>query len=258
MPQIKSPTDDSKNCFEKDQGPMNSKTFVIVGGSSGIGFEIARTLSLNGDKVIAFSRSAKTAGHLEGVAHGALDISIDDISAEMVPEKTDGLVYCPGSIQLRPFSRLNADDFLADFRINLLGAVKAIHAFLPSLKRADQGASIVLFSTVAVQTGMPFHASIASAKGAVEGLTRSLAAELAPKIRVNAIAPSLTDTPLAAQLISDETKRKAAAERHPLKRIGSPEDIAEAAVFLLGETASWITGQIIHVDGGMGSVRTFK
>ena len=127
------------------------------------------------------------------------------------------------------------------------------------LKKSALPSSIVLFSTVAVQTGMPFHASIASAKGAIEGLTRSLAAELAPRIRVNAIAPSLTDTPLANPLIANEAKRKAADSRHPLSRIGTPHDIAHLAVFLLSaKKASWVSGQIIHVDGGMGALRTFK
>jgi NAD(P)-dependent dehydrogenase (short-subunit alcohol dehydrogenase family) len=168
------------------------------------------------------------------------------------------VVYCPGSIRLRPFHRLKTQDFLSDLEINLLGAVKAIQACLPGLKKADAPASIVLFSTVAVKTGMPFHASIASAKGAIEGLTRSLAAEFAPRIRVNAIAPSLTDTNLAKTLLSDDGKRTAAAERHPLKRVGTPADIAAAAKFLLDDSASWITGQIIAVDGGMGAIRTFK
>ncbi|MGA6924282.1 MAG: SDR family oxidoreductase [Desulfosarcina sp.] len=155
-------------------------------------------------------------------------------------DRIQGMAYCPGSIRLRPFHRLKAEDFLADLEINLLGAVKAIQACLPGLKRADAPGSIVLFSTVAVKTGMPFHASIASAKGAIEGLTRSLAAEFAPRIRVNAIAPSLTDTSLADALLSDDGKRAAAAERHPLKRIGTPADIAAAAKFLLDDSASWI------------------
>ncbi|WP_419658064.1 short chain dehydrogenase/reductase [Desulfosarcina variabilis str. Montpellier] len=167
-------------------------------------------------------------------------------------------MYCPGSIRLRPFHRLKRDDFLADLEINLLGAINAIQACLPGLKRATEPSSIVLFSTVAVETGMPFHASIASAKGAIERLTRSLAAELAPKIRVNAIAPSLTDTNLAKTLLSDDGKRSAAAARHPLKRFGSAADIAAAATFLLEDSSSWISGQILAVDGGMGALRTFK
>ena len=148
---------------------------------------------------------------------------------------------------------------MEDMRINLLGAVTSIQACLPGLRKAeDKPGSIVLFSTVAVNTGMPFHASVASAKGAIEGLTRSLAAELAPRIRVNAVAPSLTETPLSEALLSDEKKREVSAQRHPLKRIGSADDAAAAAVFLLDRASSWMTGQVLSVDGGMGALRTFK
>ena len=168
-----------------------------------------------------------------------------------------GLVYCPGSIVLKPFQRLTSADFQRDFDINLLGAVKVIQACLKRLKKSPTGASIVLFSTVAVKLGMPFHASVASAKAAVEGLTRSLAAEFAPRIRVNAIAPSLTDTPMAASLLSSEDRQKASAERHPLKRIGSPQEIAGLACHLVSDEGSWITGPTLHADGGMSSVKVF-
>jgi len=193
-----------------------------------------------------------------GVHHLAFDVSAEFLDLDALPEILHGLVYCPGSIVLKPFQRLSIDDFLADFNLNLLGAVKVVQGCLTRLKKSPTGSSIVLFSTVAVQTGMAFHASVASAKGAVEGLTRALAAEFAPRIRVNAIAPSLTETPLAENLLSNEDKRRAAAERHPLKRIGSPRDIAQLAVHLLSDNGSWITGQIMHVDGGMGSLRVFK
>ena len=237
---------------------MSDSIFVVVGGSSGIGLEITRRLAGHGHSVMVMSRSADQLVDLASVSHLPIDISQAEIDGKMLPEKIQGLAYCPGSIQLRPFNRLKEKDFEADWRINHLGAVKAIQACLPGLKRAPVPASVVLFSTVAVATGMPFHASIASAKGAVEGLTRALAAEFAPKIRVNAIAPSLTDTNLAKTLLSDEGKRKAAAERHPLKRVGRVEDIASAALYLLESDSSWITGQVISVDGGMGAVRTFK
>lgn len=237
---------------------MSEKEFVVIGGSSGIGLDIARLLTQSNQRVTVVSRSIPAIDGLKAVRHVSLDITRDDIDASSLPDRIQGVVYCPGSIRLRPFHRLKTEDFLSDLEINLLGAVKAIQACLPGLKRADAPASIVLFSTVAVKTGMPFHASIASAKGAIEGLTRSLAAEFAPGIRVNAIAPSLTDTSLAKTLLSDDVKRAAAAERHPLKRVGNPADIAAAAKFLLDDSASWITGQIISVDGGMGAIRTFK
>lgn len=235
---------------------MDPKTYLIIGGSSGIGLELTRQLSAQGHRVTVASRNAGKLTDIDGVTHVEWDATADTFTADAAPEKLDGLVYCPGSIRLRPFRALKIDEFLDDFQVNLLGAVRAIQASLPALKKAPEGAGIVLFSTVAVQTGMPFHASIASAKGAVEGLTRSLAAELAPKIRVNAVAPSLTETPLAAQLLDNDTKRKAAEERHPLKRTGRPAEIAAAARHLL--EASWVTGQIVSVDGGMGALRTFK
>jgi NAD(P)-dependent dehydrogenase (short-subunit alcohol dehydrogenase family) len=237
---------------------MEKKSFVVVGGTSGIGLAIVHRLADMDHSVMVISRS--TDGWVEppGVTHAAVDITKSPLDDIALPEKIQGLVYCPGSIRLRPFHRLKEADFLADMRINFLGAVQAIQACLPGLKKADAPASIVLFSTVAMGTGMPFHASIASAKGAVEGLTRALAAEFAPKIRVNAIAPSLTDTQLAKTLLSDDGKRSAAADRHPLKRVGMPDDIAAAATFLLEDASSWISGQIIAVDGGMGSLRTFK
>jgi 3-oxoacyl-[acyl-carrier protein] reductase len=162
------------------------------------------------------------------------------------------------SFVLKPFQRLASADFQRDFEINLLGAVKVIQGCLKRLKKSPTGASVILFSTVAVKVGMPFHASVASAKGAVEGLMKSLAAEFAPRIRVNAIAPSLTDTPLAASLLSSDDRRKASADRHPLKRIGSPQEIAGLAQHLLSDEGSWITGQVFHVDGGMSSLRVFK
>ncbi|MFO7644122.1 MAG: SDR family oxidoreductase [Desulfosarcina sp.] len=237
---------------------MSDLEFVVFGGSAGIGLEITRRLFAMKRRVTVVARSARNVDLPEDVARLSIDLTRDDIDPESIPETIQGMIYCPGSIRLRPFHRLTAEEFMTDFQINLLGAVKAIQACLPGLKKAQAPASIVLFSTVAVQTGMPFHASIASAKGAVEGLTRSLAAEFAPGIRVNAIAPSLTETDLARGLLSDAGKRSAAAERHPLKRIGQPQDIAAAATFLLADSSSWITGQVIAVDGGMGALRTFK
>ncbi|MCI0495952.1 SDR family oxidoreductase [candidate division KSB1 bacterium] len=236
---------------------MDKRNFLIVGGSSGIGLAITRQLVEQGHDVFVGSRSAGSIPAMNNVHHFQFDVLSDEIPLDKLPESLHGVVYCPGTINLRPFRQLKEEDFVTDFRINLLGAVKTIQTVLSNLKKAEETASIVLFSTVAVQTGMAFHASIASAKGAVEGLTRSLAAELAPKIRVNCIAPSLTNTPLAARLLANEEKQKATADRHPLKRFGEPRDIANLACFLLNEESSWITGQILHVDGGMSSVKMF-
>lgn len=232
--------------------------FFVVGGSSGIGLEIVKKLGANQDEVFVGSRTSESLNDYPQFHHLPLDVTKDFSDLEGLPEIVHGLVYCPGTIVLKPFHRLTSADFRRDFEINLLGAVKVIQGCLKRLKKSPTGASIVLFSTVAVKVGMPFHASVASAKAAVEGLTRSLAAEFAPRIRVNAIAPSLTDTPLAATLLSSEDRQKASAERHPLKRICSPQEIAGFAQHLLSDEGSWITGQIFHVDGGMSSLRVFK
>jgi NAD(P)-dependent dehydrogenase (short-subunit alcohol dehydrogenase family) len=237
---------------------MDTKNYLIVGGSSGIGLEIARALREKSNTVYVASRSNDALTDLDGVHYMSLDVQAEFLNLEGLPDVVDGIVYCPGTIRLKPFHRLTMDDFLEDWQVNFLGAVKTIQACLPRLKKSTSGAAIVLFSTVAVKTGMPFHASVAGAKAAVEGLTRSLAAEFAPRIRVNAIAPSLTDTPLAQSLLSSEEKRKASAERHPAKRIGTPREMAQIAVHLLSDAGAWMTGQIIHVDGGMSALRTFR
>lgn len=233
------------------------KNYLVVGGSRGIGRALVEQLRGRTHTIWVASRNAENLPADEAVRHLRLDVTDTEASLDGLPDTLDGMVYCPGSITLRPFSHLKDSDFLEDFHINVLGAVRVIRQVLPRLRRAEHGAAIVLFSTVAVQTGMPFHASIASAKGALEGLARSLAAEFAPRIRVNAIAPSLTDTPLAAQLLSSDEKRKSSAGRHPLKRIGTADELARLASFLLSDAASWMSGQVLHLDGGMSSIRTF-
>ena len=236
---------------------MIDRNYLIIGGSHGIGLEIVRKLLEDGHNVHAMSR---TIGNLEvspQLVHHEFNVLQDTISLNELPPEIHGLVYCPGSITLKPFNRLSDEDFLSDFQINLMGAFKTIKSVLPRLKQAKTGASVVMFSTVAVQIGMPFHSSIAAAKGAVEGLVRSMAAEFAPRIRVNAVAPSITDTPLAERLLSSDEKVNMSANRHPLKRIGQPADIADAAVYLLRDESGWMSGEILHVDGGMTSLRTF-
>lgn len=185
-----------------------------------------------------------------------MDISdIGDTLSEL-PDVLHGLVYTPGTINLKPFTALKPEDFLADFQLNVLGAIQVIKAALKPLRNA-KGSSVVMFSTVAVQLGLNYHTSIATAKGALEGFGRSLAAELASKqVRVNLVAPSLTDTPLAQNLLSTEEKQEASRERHPIGRYGQPEDIARAAVFLLSDDSSWVTGQVLHVDGGLLTLRS--
>lgn len=227
------------------------KNYLVVGGSSGIGLELAKTLANAGNNVTVLARTWKEEFLPENIQFHSVDISLEEPNFPALSEQIDGLVYCPGSINLRPFKALKQSEFLTDLQINYLGAIKTIQKYLPQLQLSSQ-ASIVLFSTVAVKKGMPFHASIAGAKGAVEGLTKSLAAEFAPKIRVNAIAPSLTNTPLANKLLNSDIKINAAAERHPLKKIGSAKDISEACIYLLN--AEWVSGEILSVDGGMSNI----
>lgn len=230
-------------------------TFLVVGGTSGIGLETTKLLSQY-NRVIVLSRTNRNLSELSNVQFLSADITKSADELPQISDPIDGLVYCPGTINLKPIKSLKTEDFLYDFEINLIGAVKVINKYFNNLKLSDK-ASIVLFSTVAVQTGMPYHSSVAASKGAVEGLTRSLAAEFSPGIRVNCIAPSITNTPLAEKLLNNETKLKASEERHPLKRIGSSAEIAQTVEFLLSEKSGFITGQIIKVDGGISSVKIF-
>ena len=231
-----------------------SKQFVIVGGSHGIGLGIVHQLLGQGHHVTVVSR---TTGELPGDAAGLKHVVADateGIDAAALPETIDGLAYCPGSICLGPIRSIKTESLIDEFRLNVVGAVSAIQASLKALKSSG-GGSIVLFSTVAVGQGMPMHSSVAAVKGAVEGLTRSMAAELAPGIRVNAIAPALVDTSLAERLLSSDEKREAMGRRHPLGRVGTVEDIATAATYLLTDASSWMTGQILGLDGGLSSLK---
>jgi NAD(P)-dependent dehydrogenase (short-subunit alcohol dehydrogenase family) len=227
------------------------KNILLIGGSYGIGLAIAQELH-NGNNIFVASRTNENLAGLN-VTHIPFDASSDTLDTSKLPVILDGLVYCPGSINLRPFRGLKPEAFEADLQINFISLVKVIQAVLPNLTASEQS-SIVLFSSVAASMGMPFHTSVAAAKGAIEGFAKALAAEYAPKIRVNVIAPSLTDTPLADKFLNNETKQEKSAERHPLKRFGKPEDSAQMASFLLSDKSSWISGQIFHVDGGMSTL----
>ena len=229
--------------------------YLIIGGSGGIGQELATQLSQTGNQVIATFNKNKPGTDIPNTRFHQLDILEENFSVDFLPEDLSGLVYCPGSINLRPFDRMKPGDFEADYKLQVIGAIKVIQSVLPRLKKSGN-ASIILFSTVAVQTGLPFHSQVAASKGAIEGLAKALAAEFAPKIRVNCIAPSLTNTPLATSLLNTEQKVEANAQKHPLKRIGTPADIAGMAAFLLSDKASWITGQVMHVDGGFSTIKS--
>ena len=225
------------------------KKIIIIGGSKGIGNAIVETL-LENHEVINISRTEPTRTH-ENLTHYGCDILIDDLPEI---EVADALVYCPGSINLKPISRLSLEDFREDFEINVIGAVKTIQQYLKILK-SGQNPSILLFSTVASKLGMPYHASVATAKSGVEGLVKSLGAELAPSVRINAIAPTVTDTELASKLLRNEKMVENITERHPLKKFLSPAEVAGMAQFLLSEKASSISGQIFEMDCG---IVTFK
>lgn len=236
-------------------------TTVIFGGSGAIGSAVLRRATARGRKCHLVGRRAERLAELAadcGASFTVADVlepgAFERVAAE-IEEPVEGLVYAVGSIDLRPLARFSEDDLLHDFRLNAAGAALAVQALLPALKQAG-GASIVLFSSVAASQGFAAHSSIAMAKAAVEGLTLTLAAELAPSIRVNCVAPSLTQTPLAASLTTSPQMADAIAQLHALRRLGEPDDVAALADFLLAPEAGWITGQVIGVDGGRSRLRT--
>ena len=228
------------------------KNILLIGGSTGIGYELSQKLKEDNNIFIS-TRNQDKFNH-PNIKTNELDLD-KEFETDWLPEHLDGFIYLPGTINLRPFKGLKPSVFIEDFNINVMGCIKILQKVLPKIQAAENP-SIVMFSTVAVKIGMPFHSSVSSSKGAIEGLTRSLAAEFAPKIRVNAIAPSILDTPLAEKFLNSETKLENSRNRHPMKEIGSPKDISEAVKFLLEDKSKWMTGQIIPFDGGMSSVKT--
>jgi NAD(P)-dependent dehydrogenase (short-subunit alcohol dehydrogenase family) len=225
------------------------KNILLIGGSHGIGLSLAKQLHADHNLYIA-SRTNDQLDNLD-VEHIKFDVIFDDLDTSTLRDELHGFVYCPGNINLKPFKMMSLDTFQEDMQLNFFGLVKVVKEIMP--KMAD-GASMVFFSTVAVGMGMPFHTSVASAKGALEGFAKSLAAEYAPKLRVNVVAPSLVDTPLAERLLNNDKKKEKMAERHPLKRVGEAEDIADITQFLLSDDSTWMTGQVIGVDGGMSTL----
>ncbi|WP_339712546.1 SDR family oxidoreductase [uncultured Kriegella sp.] len=226
-----------------------NKNILLIGGSQGIGRAIVELLQ---EQYSIFVASRTKNGLQEtSITHITFDVLSGDLDLSLLPDRIHGFVYCPGSIDLKPFKMLSTKTFEDDMQLNFFGLVKVLKAIMPQMA---EGSSMVFFSTVAVNTGMPFHTSVAASKGAIEGFAKALAAEYAPKIRVNVVAPSLTDTPLAKRLLSNDKKRETMAQRHPLKRIGQPEDIAHMVHFLLDTKSDWMTGQVLNVDGGMSSL----
>lgn len=227
------------------------RNILVIGGSSGIGLELVRQIG-ESCRVWVASRSPGPLASM-GVAHLPLDVTRPDAQLTGLPDTLDGLVYCPGSVNLKPFKMLGVQNFQDDLEINFLGLVRILQPLMP---RFREGSSLVFFSSVAVGKGMPFHTSVSASKGAIEGFARALAAEYAPRIRVNVIAPSLVDTPLVARMLNHEKKRENLAGRHPLGRVGDPSEIARMAAFLLSQESSWMTGQVIGIDGGISTLQT--
>lgn len=227
------------------------KNILIIGGSYGIGFFIAQSLQKDFNIYIA----SRTKGGLDdlNITYIQFDAAKDNLNLSLLPEQIHGFAYMPGSIDLKPFKRMDLETFKSDMEINFFYMVKVVKDIMP---RMADNSSMIFFSSVAAGSGMPFHTSIAASKGAIEGFARSMAAEYAPKIRINVIAPSLVDTPLASKLLNNDKKQENMANRHPLKRIGNAQDIGNTALFLLSDKSSWITGQVIAVDGGISTLKT--
>ncbi len=222
---------------------------LVIGASSGIGKALAEKLSAQQHNVVGTFHETP----LETAGAQRFNVLTDDPASLKIPEVLDGLVYCPGNISLKPFGRFSDEDFLRDYQLQVLGAVRVLRYVMPALRKSEN-ASVILFSSVAAQKGFPFHTLISTHKAALEGLTKALAAEFAPKIRVNCIAPSLTQTPLAGTMLDNEEKVQKMGAMNPMKRVGQPGDLASFAAYLLSPEAGWITGQVFHIDGGASAM----
>jgi NAD(P)-dependent dehydrogenase (short-subunit alcohol dehydrogenase family) len=229
-----------------------TKNILIIGGNSDIGLEINNLAKAEGHSVYGTSRDETTSSNYDNFIHLDPNQSLDAL--DNIPEDIHGLVYCPGTINLKSLQRLTLEDVKAEMEVNFYGAFNVIKKVLPNLKKND-GASVVLFSTVAANTGMPMHSSIAASKSALEGFAISLAAELAPRVAINCVAPSIVDTKLASHILSTDERKDASAQRHPLKSIGTSKSIATSAYFLLSAKENWITGQVISADGGLSTLK---
>lgn len=228
--------------------------YLIIGASSGIGKQLAQQLAESGNRVYATFNKTEVTESNKLISYHPLNLLDESLNLDFLPDTLYGVAYCPGSINLKPFGRISPADFFDDYNLQVIGAIKIIQSVFSKLRKSGNG-SIVLFSTIAVQNGFPYHSQVSASKGAIEGLTKALAAEFSPKIRVNCIAPSLTDTPLAVNLLNTDEKKEANAAKNPMKRNGEATDIANMAEFLLSDKANWITGQVIHVDGGFSSIK---
>ncbi len=234
------------------------RTNLIIGGSHGISKNLVALQLAAGEKVICLCRTAETIEAHPNLKVFNFDVMTDEISSiglEAEFESLDSFTFCPGSISLKPVARVQIEQVIQDLNLNLFSALKIIQSILPALKKSPRSPSILMFSSVIVGMGMPMHTQVGIVKGAVEGFVRNLAAELSPSIRVNALAPSLTETPLAGTLVSNEKMKQASIERHPLKRIGSSEEIAKLAYLITSDSLPFMTGQILGIDGGMSRIR---
>ncbi|MFT5751529.1 MAG: 3-oxoacyl-[acyl-carrier protein] reductase [Flavobacteriales bacterium] len=227
---------------------MRKNTLLIEGSH---GFALASKLNTTHNVYVA-SRTNERLGNLY-VDHIPYDAATDTLDISQLPDHLDGFVYCPGSINLKPFNALSTDSFKEVIESNFLSLVKTLQQVMHHLKKLEQ-ANLIFISTVAVKVGMPYHTSVAAAKAAIEGFAKALVAEYAPQLRVNVIAPSLTDTSLAKRLLSNDKKKELMDARHLMKRAGQPEDIANIPSFLLKYKSSWITGQVLGVYGGMSTL----